>query len=559
MIGLRYAKAVLITVAGVVILTLGLPSGRATAESPTLGVSGSVWNATPGLADIRYDDFTVVAFNPDIYPNYWTQDFRAPDGFALELPANAEYEFFVRGRPASEWATTYYGNTAFRSEATPLALGSESIGGLTFAMRYGGSITGTLTHDYSITLGRHTDSAWAGLVNPATGRVEEYFGGVYANDPNGDYEIKGLAEGTYKLFFQQRAYLGWGEHFGPEFRPEFYPDVADEADAELVEVTAGGVVEGLHADLDPWAYSVERIAGADRFETASELALLTPNIGDVAYIANGQSWPDALSAGPSAAKAGTGLLLVQADSVPAATAAALRDAEPDLVIIVGGAGVVSDAVARQIEAITHGVVERVAGVDRFATSAAVARRAFGDGGAEAAWLATGLGFPDALSAGSAAAIAGLPVVLADPRKATIDTDTANLLSTLGVRTGYVAGGTAIFSDQFIRSLSPIVGSTARYGGKDRYETSWMVAESTTAADLFPVGPRQALLASGAGFADALAAVPVAGVTGAPVLLTPPDCVTAGTETSLRLQHAEDVTLIGGRAVLSPHLEQLSEC
>ena len=78
-------------------------------------------------------------------------------------------------------------------------------------------------------------------------------------------------------------------------------------------------------------------------------------------------------------------------------------------MILGGPGTVSPAVEDQLRSLA-GNVRRIAGANRFATSAEVSEQAF-PGGAPVAYLATGTTAADALAAGPVAALAGGPVLL----------------------------------------------------------------------------------------------------------------------------------------------------
>ena len=120
----------------------------------------------------------------------------------------------------------------------------------------------------------------------------------------------------------------------------------------------------------------------------------------MAFVATGESYPDALAGGPAAARLGGPILLTQKGTLPAATVSELRRLKPKRIVVLGGTGVVSAAVEKALRAHTSGEVSRLAGADRYSTAAAVSAAHFGPG-APVAFVATGLDFPDAL-AGSAA-------------------------------------------------------------------------------------------------------------------------------------------------------------
>lgn len=152
---------------------------------------------------------------------------------------------------------------------------------------------------------------------------------------------------------------------------------------------------------------VRRVQGTDRFATAAAVADELPD-ADVVYVAAGRSFADALSVGPVAATNDGVIALVEADRVPAATASLLRDRSPSSVVVVGGTAVILDSVVAELERLSGATVTRIAGVDRYATSAALAEEMSAGTGAV---VVSGRGFPDALAAGPMAAAGDLPLLL----------------------------------------------------------------------------------------------------------------------------------------------------
>ncbi|GAA1055303.1 hypothetical protein GCM10017608_24240 [Agromyces luteolus] len=174
---------------------------------------------------------------------------------------------------------------------------------------------------------------------------------------------------------------------------------------------SNGVVDAVRAIL-PDA-DVERVAGVDRFATAAELARRFFDDAPAVFAATGTNFPDALAAGPAAAGEGAPTLLVTRTAVPTATEVQLRRLHPPVVHVVGGPDVVSDTVATRIAEITGGSVERIAGVDRYATAAAVADRFFA-ATTPSLVLATGSKFPDSIAAGAVAGDRQSPLLLVTP-------------------------------------------------------------------------------------------------------------------------------------------------
>jgi putative cell wall-binding protein/peptidoglycan/xylan/chitin deacetylase (PgdA/CDA1 family) len=144
--------------------------------------------------------------------------------------------------------------------------------------------------------------------------------------------------------------------------------------------------------------SVQRIAGADRFETSRLIAANAFASGaSTAYVATGLNFPDALAAGPAAAKANGPTVLVDgaAGSLDPATRSLLDTLNVTTVKIAGGAQAVGAGVATGLQAVP-GVtsVQRYGGADRFLTAALINQNAFTT--STTTYVATGSNFPDAL-------------------------------------------------------------------------------------------------------------------------------------------------------------------
>ncbi|MGI5952516.1 MAG: cell wall-binding repeat-containing protein [Brooklawnia sp.] len=157
--------------------------------------------------------------------------------------------------------------------------------------------------------------------------------------------------------------------------------------------------------------TIHRVGGAERYETAARLSAALVPSSDVAFVAIGTNFPDALSAGPAAAQFGAPTLLVRGGSIPAATQQELRRLAPSTVYVVGGPGVIPNAMLSSIRSITKGQVVRVSGDDRYKTAAAVADRFFEPTTARVV-LATGENFPDSMTAGAVAGASNSPLLLA---------------------------------------------------------------------------------------------------------------------------------------------------
>ncbi|HUH16856.1 MAG TPA: cell wall-binding repeat-containing protein, partial [Methylomirabilota bacterium] len=189
-------------------------------------------------------------------------------------------------------------------------------------------------------------------------------------------------------------------------------------------------------------------------------------------------------------------------------------------------------------------IDRIAGADRYATAAAISHASF-PRDVPVAYIATGLGFADALAAGAAAAAQGGPVLLV--RRTILPSATANELAWLRPAVIKVAGGTAVISDEIVAALASYAttGQVERLAGANRYGTAAVVS-----LDTFAAGVPVAYVATGMNFPDALAGVAAAGAEGGPVLLVRPDEIPSETVTELARLNPGRIVVLGGPSVVS---------
>ncbi|MCU1375188.1 MAG: N-acetylmuramoyl-L-alanine amidase family 2, partial [Actinomycetia bacterium] len=105
---------------------------------------------------------------------------------------------------------------------------------------------------------------------------------------------------------------------------------------------------------------VDRVAGKDRYATAAALADQVPSRSSVALIASGTSFPDALSAGPSASALGGTFALTGRQCLPTASAQGMSDDGVREVLIIGGESAVPDAAADPCEPVVPATTTTIA-------------------------------------------------------------------------------------------------------------------------------------------------------------------------------------------------------
>lgn len=153
--------------------------------------------------------------------------------------------------------------------------------------------------------------------------------------------------------------------------------------------------------------------------------------------------------------------------------------------------------------------DRIGGADRYATAVAVAQRAFPDG-APIVFIASGLDYPDALSAAPLAATLGGPLLLT-PRS-TLPAAVAAELQRLEPERVVIVGGPTVVGEAVEQQVQAMPLLTERVFGADRYATSRALIER------FAPPSSTVWVATGRNYPDALAAAAAAGASDSPVLL-----------------------------------------
>ncbi|PPK95945.1 putative cell wall binding repeat protein [Kineococcus xinjiangensis] len=191
---------------------------------------------------------------------------------------------------------------------------------------------------------------------------------------------------------------------------------------------------------------------------------------------------------------------------------------------------------------------RLAGDDRFATAATIARETFR--GAQTAVLVNGAdeAFPDALTANYVAGDRNGPLLLTT-RDSTPEA-TMRALTDLGVRNVVLVGGTARISQAQQDALARQFVVT-RIAGGDRFATARAAALEPGAAN---VGQATAVIANGFRWPDALVAGPLAYAGQFPILLTAGESLSPDARATIRDLGIKRVIIAGGPVAVSPETE-----
>jgi putative cell wall-binding protein len=300
--------------------------------------------------------------------------------------------------------------------------------------------------------------------------------------------------------------------------------------------------------IDLISGGVQRLAGSDRYATAANTSAATFNPGlPTVFLTAGLSFPDALAGGPVAGRDGIPILLVQKNAAPASTMAELGRLQPAQIVILGGTGVVSNAVGNQVAQLVNGHVYRIAGANRYATASAISATYY-RANVPRAYVANGLNFPDALAGAAAAAHLGAPLLLVSPT--TLPAETAAELNRLNPAEIIVLGGIGSVSDAVKASLGTFCGCTPiRIGGANRYATASLVAHEAWTARPGFTDVEVTFVATGVSFPDALAGAAAAGLHGGPLVLVSNLGIPAESAAELLLLGSDRIVILGGTGVV----------
>ncbi len=289
-----------------------------------------------------------------------------------------------------------------------------------------------------------------------------------------------------------------------------------------------------------------RFQGAGRYDTAVAISKATfPAKTDTVFIVTGENFPDALAAGPAAAKMGGPVLLVQRNSVPASVVAELKRLAPRKIVALGGPSVISAGALSQLNALASSGASRIYGASRYATAAQIATAYFTAGSTPTVFLATGLNYPDALSGGPVGGKLGAPLLLSTTK--TVPAETLSAIKKLGATKVVLLGGTGVLSSSIESQIKSAVGSVTvtRYSGASRYETSAKIVASY----FDPAKTTTAYVTVGNNFPDALAGSASAAASGAPILLSTKSCMPSATYRALQNLGVTKIVLLGGAGVI----------
>jgi putative cell wall-binding protein/transglutaminase-like putative cysteine protease len=302
------------------------------------------------------------------------------------------------------------------------------------------------------------------------------------------------------------------------------------------------------------AMNVERLAGADRYETAIRLSQIGWSKADtvILAVADDEHLVDAMTMAPLAKMLNAPILLTAGNQLNSGVAQELVRLGAGQVYVASGSGVILPSVTAQIKQMGIHVVS-VGGEDRFATARNIANLITANHSVDTAIVTSAWSSADALSIAGIASANGWPILLTSANELTATT--RDFLAENRVNSTYVIGGTGAVSDRVAHQLPGMV----RLGGASRFETNTAILnyfwpQLDLSRGLFIVNGNNDHLV------DALSAAPY--LAKAPLLLTDGTAITTYRSLSATafpdqsLQH-NTLTLLGGNGATPQILAEVT--
>ncbi len=281
------------------------------------------------------------------------------------------------------------------------------------------------------------------------------------------------------------------------------------------------------------APTIERVSGSNRYETAIAVSKREFNTSETAILASGENFADALAGGQLSVILPAPILLTTANKLDDNVKAELTRLNINKVYILGGYNTIKQAVEDEVKKICE--VERLYGSDRFETSKKIIEKARSLGITKNTVFADGLGFPDALAAGTIVSARNYSLSLSPKEK----------LPVIETNKQLVLGGK--------NSLPLPEYNGERIAGTNRYQTALLLAEYTYPGAEFT--SETIVLVDGTNYPDALSAISIANANSAPILLTNPKSLDPETEYFIR-ERVSKVIIVGGKNSVSEEVEKI---
>lgn len=266
------------------------------------------------------------------------------------------------------------------------------------------------------------------------------------------------------------------------------------------------------------ASSTTSLFGQTRYETAKAISeYYNPGKVQNVILTTGNGFADALSASVFAHQKKAPILLTDVSVEGSQEAFSYITQHLDTtgtVYLIGGIGAIGKEFETKLNSLGFYDIVRIAGSDRYETSDQLARL-LDNTTISAAVISSGESYPDALSIAGFAANKGWPILLTP--KNSLPQKIKDYLSEKKPAKIYITGGTGVITENVKNEINSLLpeASVERLAGRDRFETNIAIAKK------FKLNPLILYLATGYGFADALAGSVLVAGSGDPIILINP--------------------------------------
>jgi hypothetical protein len=234
----RGARPPLLLAAIVLVIALLGPASNALGAEASGGISGEV---TEAVSHVQLQGIEVCAFSTN-FELFNFEELKEHYGCTTTGPGGQytisgllpESYFVAYGAPEESklnYITQYYDGKLMWSEADSVVVAAEkTTANIDAELSPGAEITGTVTDAET---GAPIAKAFVFALMPnARGLLEPV--AFASSEANGEYAMRGLASGSYKLAF-----------FAPGFELQYYDNGSSEAEAESVSLKAPGLTTGI--------------------------------------------------------------------------------------------------------------------------------------------------------------------------------------------------------------------------------------------------------------------------------------------------------------------------
>ena len=205
----------------------------------------------------------------------------------------------------------------------------------------------------------------------------------------------------------------------------------------------GVVSQSIEDSLKQGGYTLQRLAGEDRYATSVNIANKLGNVSEI-IISNGEDFAGSLSVAPVSGINNTPVILVSKDTVPGAVETYLKNHNIKTTHVLGDKTVISEAVASRFPN-----TKRISGNTRYSLNKNIINNFKSSMNFSTTYITSGEGFADALSGIGLAVKDGNPIIFASNAS---NSDMRQLLTGQSIKSSVILGGEGILPVQVVNSL-----------------------------------------------------------------------------------------------------------